>query len=128
MGLFSGFGKKSPKSRIAWLNKVNDVYMKAFVIKNATLLQDYMTRTCLVKTMERVRLNEKAFSGLSRYQNTSWTLGTSSAEEEVWLKTMTYDDIKMSHGIVVPMGTAEREEWQIVDVDGSWKVNNIRRT
>ena len=91
-------------------------------------LADDFTRTCLVKVMERVRLNEKAFSGLARYQHTNWTLGTASDLEEVWIKIVTYDDVKMSHGVVVPMGTTEREEWQLILENNKWKVNNIRRT
>lgn len=130
MGLFS-FGKKGSAGignpQVNWLRQVDEAYNRAFQTKNATGLENYFTRACLVKTMEKIRLGEKAFSGLSRYQKVTWVKKAESPERTIWLKKIEYDQIKMSHGVVVPVGDNTNEEWVVINENGVGKVAEIRR-
>ena len=129
MGLFSFFKKKASNdnAQVDWLNKVNLAYQRAFQVKNATGLADYLTRTCLVKMMERIRMGEKSYSGLVRYQHTNWVKGEVTPERTVWNKEVTYDQIKISQGIIAPVGDNCTEEWVVVNEDGVNKISEIRR-
>lgn len=126
MGLF-GFGKPKKDAQVSWLEKVDLAYQKAFQVKNATGLAEYLTRPCLSKMMERIRMGDKAYSGLARYQHTNWVKGRVSPECIEYTKEVTYDNIKMSHGIVVPVGDESKEIWSIVKENGVDKVSDIRR-
>ena len=127
MGLFSAFTKSPEKSDISWLEKVDDAYAHAFQVKNATGLENYLTRTCLVRQMERIRASEKAYSGISRYQHTTWTLDSKSDNGTYYIKKVTYDQIKMSHGVVAAVGDEYSERWLVVTDNGNKKVAEIRR-
>lgn len=129
MGLF-GFGKKSkPQSdaRIKWLNAVDVEYQRAFQVKNAAGLSKYLTRTCLMNMMERIRLGEKGNAGLARYQHVEWIKAPQADGSEVWVKKVTYDNVKMSYGITIPVGDNCNEMWQIVQEQNGDKVSSIRR-
>lgn len=127
MGLFSF--KKSPSkgAQLNWLETVDAAYAKAFAIKNVAGLEEYFTRTCLSKLMQRVRLGEKAYSGLARYQHTSWVKVADNGETMQFKKTVTYDQIKMSQGIVASVGEGYIELWTVVKENGIDKVSEIRR-
>lgn len=129
MGFFDKLrtGAPSVGSRVKWLSNVNEIYVRAFQTKNANDLPKYFTRICTVRIMERIRMGEKAFSGLSRYQNIKWMPGPSVPNGEVWIKELTYDNIKMSHGIHIPVGDATKEEWHLIFENNEPKVNEIRR-
>lgn len=122
---------KKSKSKVdtqtAWLNKVDTAYQHAFHVKNVMGLAEYLTRQCLSIMMERVRLGDKAYSGLDRYRHVKWVKITSSTEGTYWRKEVTYDQIKMSHGIVVPVGDELHEQWLVVKEDDIEKVSEIRR-
>lgn len=128
MGLFDKlFSKPKKDALVDWLIKVDQAYQKAFQVKNATGLSEYLTRTCLSKTMEKIRFGEKAYSGLARYQTVNWVKGEETAESKQYFKEVSYDNIQMSHGIVVPVGDNSKEIWTVVNVDGNNKVADIRR-
>lgn len=86
-----------------------------------------MTRECLVRTVERVRCGEKAYSGITRYQHTNWILKCKTTEEQVFHKVVTYDQIKISSGIYAAVGDEYTEVWKIVQIDNENKVSEIRR-
>lgn len=110
-----------------WLEKADKAYERAFQIKNSTLLTPYMTRECLVRTVERVRCGEKAYSGITRYQHTNWILKCKTTEEQVFHKVVTYDQIKISSGIYAAVGDEYTEVWKIVQIDNENKISEIRR-
>lgn len=128
MGFFDIFKRKpNDSSQVDWLSKVDLAYQRAFQVKNASGLSDYLTRNCLVKLMERIRMGEKSYSGLTRYQHTQWVKGETTENSTTWNKEVTYDQIKMSHGIQVPVGDDSIECWVIVKENGDNKVSEIRR-
>lgn len=127
MGLF-GFGKKPKENdKVKWLNAVDKEYQRAFQVKNAAGLSKYLTRTCLAQMMERIRLGEKGSAGLARYQHVEWVPVPQEDGRKVWLKKVTYDNIKMSYGITVPVGDNCNELWSIVKENSDNKVSDIRR-
>lgn len=129
MGLFS-FLNKSSESKdklVDWLETVDQAYSKSFQVKNATSLGEYLTRPCLVKQMERIRVGEKAYAGLDRYKHVKWEKQAPIGESLVYLKIVTYDQVKMSRGIVAPVGEAYNERWCIIQDNGKYKVAEIRR-
>ena len=126
MGLF-GLSKPKKDAQTAWLDKVNEAYQRAFQVKNAAGLEDYLTRPCMSKLLEKIRMGEKAYAGLVRYQHVSWVKGECTAESVQYIKKVTYDQIKMSHGIIVPVGDETNESWTIVKINGAYKVSEIRR-
>lgn len=129
MGLFSfGGGHKPEKSGVvAWLEEVDQAYTRAFQVKNVTGLANYMTRTCLSKQMEQVRLGEKEYSGIARYRHIDWVKGALTNEGLVYIKKVSYDHVKMSHGISAAVGDDYTEEWVLVKENGVNKVASIRR-
>lgn len=130
MGFFSlgGGGKKSEKSEvIKWLEEVDSAYARAFQVKNVSGLANYLTRSCLSKQSEVVRLGEKEYSGLARYKHVDWVKGALTESGLVYTKKVTYDHIKMSHGIYAAVGDDYIEEWVLVKESGVQKVASIRR-
>ncbi len=127
MGFFRKKKKIKADPQIAWLNKVDAAYQRAFQVKNVSGLVEYLTRPCLSIMMERVRLGEKAYSGLDRYRHVNWVEGEVAQDSAYWVKEVTYDQIRMSHGIVVPVGDEGRESWLVIKEDGNRKVSEIRR-
>jgi len=128
MGLF---GRKLIKEKkdavIDWLEQVDLAYQRAFQVKNASGMAEFFTRSCLMKTMEKIRMGEKAYAGLARYQNVSWIKGEVTPDEMQYIKKVSYDNINMSHGIVIPVGDEAREVWVIVTENGKNKISEIRR-
>ena len=122
-----GLGKPKHDTQVDWLNKVDSAYQRAFQIKNATGLAEYLTRPCMSIIMEQIRFGEKAYSGLTRYQHVNWIKGVQDATGVKWRKEVTYDQIQMSHGVIVPVGDNTTEEWTIVLHDGINRVSEIRR-
>lgn len=126
MGLF-GLGKPKQDAQVNWLNKVDLAYQHAFQVKNAAGLEQYLTRKCLMSMVERIRLGEKAYSGIARYQRTEWTKGEVKPDSIVYIKSVKYDNIQMSHGITVPVGDSCKERWVIVNDNGANKIAEIRK-
>lgn len=129
MGFFDLFkkGSASKDNITVWLNAVEDEYAKAFQVKNAQNLGEYFTRSCLIKQMERIRVGEKAYAGLERYKHIKWEKVSSTNDVAVYNKIVTYDQVKMSRGIVAAVGDNYTEQWEIVVENGLRKVNAIRR-
>lgn len=130
MGLF--FGKKKDTDSgsgemVRWLNKVDQAYQRSFQVKNATGLAPYLTRTCLMQVQERVRFEEQAYQGLSRYRHIKWVKGNQEPNSTCYIKQITYDQVRMSHGIVVPVGDEGSESWKIITENGENKIAEIRR-
>lgn len=129
MGFFDIFKKSgnTGDNIVLWLNSVEAAYTKAFQVKNAVELGEYLTRACLVKQMERIRVGEKAYAGLERYKHLKWEKVSIKDSVAIYHKIVTYDQVKMSRGIVAAVGDDYREEWEIVIENGLRKVNSIRR-
>lgn len=126
MGLF-GFSKPKKDAQVAWLDKVDAAYQRAFQTKSAAGLEEFMTRQCLVRLLERIRMGDKAYSGLERYRHVDWAKGECTPTSVTFIKKVTYDQIQMSKGIIVPVGDESTENWVIVQENGISKVNEIRR-
>lgn len=128
MGFFDFFKKKAPVDKtISWLTDVDALYTKALISKNTVCLQNCMTRTCLVKTSERVRNEEKPYSGIERYKHVNWVLEEENSEKRVYKKVVTYDNIKMAQGIVAAVGDSYSELWEVFIVGNKYQINSIRR-
>ena len=128
MGLFDSLKKsKSDNAYIRFLNKVDAAYTKAYQIKNASSLEPFCTRSCLVKQVERVRAGEKAYSGLERYKHVAWELLEETVSAINYKKVVTYDQIKISQGIVAPVGDNYEEVWVIDIANDPMKISEIRR-
>lgn len=128
MGLF-GFGKKQGTGNkvLDWLDKADNAYSYACQVKNASGLQDYLTRGCLAKQMERVRLGEKVYAGLDRYKHVEWKLLSSTDSNYKYRKVVTYDNIKFSHGVTAAVGEGYDEDWTVTIIDNKYYVSEIRR-
>lgn len=128
MGLFDSLKKsKVDNAYISFLTKADAAYTKAYQIKNASNLEQFCTRGCLVKQVERVHSGEKAYSGLERYKHVVWELVGETVSNISYKKVVTYDQIKMSQGIVAPVGDAYEEVWVIDIANGPMKISEIRR-
>lgn len=109
-----------------FLDKVDLLYQKAFTSRNPSVLDGYMTKKCLSSTAERIRLNDSSNQGISRYRHTVWTKLNATPESTDWRREVTYDDIKMSYGITIPVGDATTEIWTVVFVDNKQLVASIK--
>lgn len=128
MGLFGLFrSKPSENSMIRWLNQADEQYNHALRVKNIAGLDRYFTRACIAKISEQARLSEALYSGLDRYRHTEWSKDPKDAAGLTWIKDVTYDNVKMSHGINVPVGDAYHERWLIVIDANTNKIDSIRR-
>lgn len=125
--LFFKRKKTKTDTQTDWLYKVDSAYQRAFQVKNVTGLSEYLTRQCLSNMMERVRFGDKAYSGLDRYRHVQWVKGEIEENNTHWIKEVTYDQIRMSHGVVVPVGDECCEEWIVVVENGRNLVSSIRR-
>lgn len=128
MGLFGLFKKKAPADKtVSWLNDVDKCYTSAMISKNTACLQNYMTRTCLVRISESVRNQEKPYSGIERYKHVNWLLVEDSEARKVYKKLVTYDNIKMGQGIVAAVGDSYSELWEVFVNGNQYQINSIRR-
>ena len=127
MGLFGGLFK-APDKNLGFLDKAEIAYTRAFQTKNAAGLDTYFTRACLTKMLERMRMSEKAYSGLERYKHVEWKKLDEDDSSVHYLKTVTYDNVQVSKGISVPVGTAFTERWTLVVENKITKVSEIRRS
>ena len=124
-----GFLKKNrnPKNAaLVFLEKVDEVYQLAFAKKSPQLLIKYMTKGCLTRVAERIRLNDSSNQGISRYRHVKWSLVSEESGKAKWHREVYYDDIKMSYGIVVPVGDSSNELWELQQTDNSRLVSDIR--
>lgn len=109
-----------------FLDKVDSAYQKAFDRQNPSFLEDYMTRRCLVLISEKIRHNKCSNAGVSRYRHVNWVKVASEPDCYVYRREVTYDDIRISYGIVVPVGDATTELWEIRNIDSKNLVSDIR--
>lgn len=119
-----GFCKKKPENKlVSFLNKADQAYTRAFQVKNPTGLEEYFTRNALMQIIERIRLSQKAYSGLDRYKHVVWTAKSS----DVYTKTVSYDDVQISKGVKAAVGDSYVEEWKLAITGEVYKVDGIRR-
>lgn len=78
--------------------------------------------------LERIRMSERAYSGLERYKHVTWRVESNDGTSAVYVKTVTYDNVKISKGISAPVGSDYVERWTLVDENGKTKVSQIRRS
>lgn len=123
MGLFSCFKKGQKDKLVSFLSEADLAYTKAFQVKNVAGLEKYFTRKAVSKIMERVRFSEKAYSGLERYKHIDWK----KINDNVYIKIVTYDNVKISKGVTAPVGDAFNEEWTLVTIDTGAQVDAVRR-
>lgn len=127
LGLF-GSKTKSTGKHVGFLERADEAYTKAFATKNTAGLDTYFTRACLTKMLERIRMSERAYSGLERYKHVTWRVESNDGTSAVYVKTVTYDNVKISKGISAPVGSDYVERWTLVDENGKTKVSQIRRS
>lgn len=126
MGLFGGLRKGQDKY-VSFLNKADDAYSKALQTKNTAGLDVYFTRACLSKMLERIRMSEKAYSGLDRYKHVVWNKEGGNDASSHYMKVVSYDNVQISKGISAAVGESYSERWTLVDEKGQTKVSEIRR-
>lgn len=123
MGLFGSFKKKPQDRLVSFLTEADGAYTRAFQVKNVAGLEKYFTRKALSKIMERVRLSEKAYSGLERYKHVNWK----KMSDSLFIKEVTYDDVQISKGVKAPVGDSYNEEWTVIVNSNEIRVDAIRR-
>lgn len=126
LGLFGGLFKAAD-THVGFLDKADAAYTKAFQTKNTAGLDTYFTRACLTKLLERIRMSEKAYSGLERYKHVNWKKLSDDGTTSVYMKNVTYDNVQISKGISAAVGSNYCERWTIVVEKGAQKVSEIRR-
>lgn len=130
MGLFNflfGNSEKSTNQMVKWLNEADAAYNRALQCKNARGLETYFTRDCLSRLYEIIRLSERPYQGLDRYKHTEWTEELTDNQSSTWIKDVTFDNVRMSHGVTVPVGDDYHERWKIVIDMTCNKISDIRR-
>lgn len=76
-----------------------------------------------MQLIERIRLSQKAYSGLDRYKHVTWT----PTSLNVYIKTVSYDDVQISKGIKAAVGDSLTEEWTLILNGDNYKVDGVRR-
>ena len=76
-----------------------------------------------MQLIERIRLSQKAYSGLDRYKHVTWT----PTSPNVYIKTVSYDDVQISKGIKAAVGDSLKEEWTLILNGDDYKVDGVRR-
>lgn len=121
MGLF-----KRKDADIEWLEKADKAYVSALRTNNAGLLEKYFSRECLSRVVEVVTSNRDNLCGLERYRVVTYTLQKRTDTDVVYLKSITYKNVNMGYGVVVPMGEAGDELWHLRPINGTYVVTSIR--
>ncbi|MCM1218889.1 MAG: hypothetical protein NC548_30775 [Lachnospiraceae bacterium] len=127
LGLFGGLFKAQDK-HVSFLDKADDAYTRALQTKNAAGLDAYFTRACLSRMLERIRMSEKAYSGLDRYKHVEWKKLDDDGQVSHYVKTVTYDNVQISKGISAAVGQSYTERWTLVTEKGGTKISEIRRS
>lgn len=122
------FRKKRPeKTKLQkWLDAADSAYAKAFLEKSIRSFEPYASRKVLSGLMEEIRLGETAYAGLERYKHVKWSR-LPDREPPTFRKEVSYDHIKVAHGIVAPVGDDYVEEWELTFGNGEPQVTKIRR-
>ena len=118
------FKKKDPC--IKWLEELDATYTGALRRKNARLLEPYFTRKCLTRVVELVNSSNDLLCGLERYRVVNYTVKSKEPESTVYLKQITYKNVKMGYGVEVPVGEALNELWTVVQENGKYLVADIK--
>lgn len=126
VGLFGSLFKGSDK-QTSFLEDADNVLTRAMQTKNTAGLDNYFTRGCLTRLLERIRLSEKAYQGLERYKHVNWKKISDDGTETIYMKTVTYDNVKISKGISAAVGSNYTERWTVVIDKGSPRISEIRR-
>lgn len=125
MGFFSK--KKVTNSGIVdWLNCADNALALAFQTKSIAGLESYFDANCGRKMLARIRANEKEYAGIDRYKHVEWSKSSSTGDKVLYKKSVSYDHVKLSHGVIAPVGQDYMEEWTLTNED-SPKVIDIRR-
>lgn len=113
---------------VKWLNCADDVYRRSFKRKRDDGLIAYFTAQCVSRIMERVRLGDTTYDGIDRYMHLNWTKLESRPEGDIYEKDVTYEDVKLAHGVTVPVGDAFKEKWLVVYCDKDKnRIADVRR-
>lgn len=121
------FKKKETRSELLiWLEKADAAYAQSYQLKDIKPLQSYVERTCALNIMQSIRSSEKAYSGLERYKHVNWSKSSETSDVAVYTKVVKYDHVKLSHGVVAPVGVDYTEEW-VIALQPALKVREIRR-
>lgn len=131
MGLFAKLFGSEPKETdvsIRWLNAADNVYRRSVKKKKDDGLIEYFTAQCASRIMERVRLGESSYDGIDRYMNVLWNKIESLPEADIYEKRVEYDNVKMAHGVTVPVGDSFSEKWLVIyDNSDKNRIADVRR-
>lgn len=125
MGLF-GKRKDEPVGLVKFLTEADKALSLAYQTKRIQPLEAYVDQACARRVMERMRSNEKEYSGIDRYKHVNWSKQLGSGDSVKYIKSVTYDHVKLSQGVIAPVGIDYKEEWTVIDGQ-SPKVVDIRR-
>ncbi len=130
MGLLAklfGSSDKDEDKLVPWLKTADNVYRKAFVTRRGDGLVAYFTSQCISRIMERIRIGEPISSGIERYMSIGWTKVGECEEGDIYEKDVTYEHIRMAHGVVVPVGDDYTERWLVIFNNKKNKIADVRR-
>ena len=126
MGLF-GSKKKEPVGLVGFLTDADKALAVAMQTKKIAPLNSYVDQQCARSLMTRIRSEEKEYAGLDRYKHVTWSKKCDvDASHVKYIKTVNYDHVKISHGVIAPVGVDYKEEWTVM-TEGKPCVVEIRR-
>lgn len=125
MGIFSK--KKSTDAGIVgWLTQADNALAYAFQTKSIAGLEPYFEPSCGRKMLGQIRAGEKEYAGIERYKHVTWTKCSNAGGKVLYKKSVNYDHVKLSHGVIAPVGQDYMEEWTLTNEE-SPKVIDVRR-
>jgi len=128
MGLFCFFKKKQSSSLInTWLYEADDMYANACEIKNPRGLDKYFIGKAMDYILQVLNSSNRVYQGLDKYRHTTFKLLKSKGGIATYLKTVTYDNVKLSRGIKVAVGDNYEETWSVSKVNGRVYIQTIER-
>ncbi len=125
MGLFS-FGRTDVKQ--SWLDRADAAYSKALIYGKASAFDAFGTVDFCCTLANRIAGGSKIFAGTEKYKKVEWHLKSKDAatRRKVYIKNVTYDQLKYARDVYVSIDDAYSEEWTVIYGDKPL-VENIQR-
>lgn len=121
------FGQKQPglnRKTEAFLNKVDEAYMRAFSTKGVKALMDYMSPECLSKVRTWVYTTNIRYFGAEKFRTTTWEVLTEKNGILSLRKTVVFAKVKVTNRMSMKVAEDYEEVWR-VDTNAGLRVVDI---
>lgn len=116
-----------PKSSIhLWLDTAEEEYEFACNRRLTSRLAAFFQGKALDYLMHKIAHIEEDGEGLDTYKNTIFKKLKTKDGSLKYKKEVTYDDIRISNNVSVPLGTPYTEKWTLTDSEDP-KVSDIQK-